>query len=543
MADLFEIIVVAIYLVAMVGIGFWASKKIHGCEDFICAGRSLGFWLFTILMIGTVCSGMSLIGVSGLGSITGWSSMWEPLFVPLSIAIAIVIFGVKLQYISRSKGYMTVQDYFAHRFQSPTSLRSLSALAGIIVSVIYLAGQYTAISIVLIWLFGIPHWMALVIGAAIVTAYTVLGGLYAVAWTTLVQGLILIIGVVVMAPFVILKAGGLTHINEVLAGSDPNLLQPWFPAGYTSSASYVQTFITPEYLFSFGIMLMLGLAVAPHVINNVLAVKESRYFKWVPVVAFAVYALVMVLVKLAGFAGRSMVLDGTLVLPAVKNAQDFIFVYSVQAAMPSLFLWAVFAVIVLAAVMSTTDRLMLTIGSMFGWDIYRNVLKPKAPDKEVLRVSQIMVVIAGVVTVILAINPPDVLAFLIWTGIGVMLATFAVPLLAGMYWRRATREGALAAMSLGLIASVVIGAVAYFKLAVFPVHFSLYALIVSIIAMVVVSLLTKKTDEKILDETETGLFIQPRQSSASKGPLPAVTSPTGGQERLEDPERSAPRSW
>jgi SSS family solute:Na+ symporter len=506
MVNTAEIITVGIYLLAMIVIGIIASRKIRTSEDYIVAGRSLGFWMFTLLMIGTVCSGMSLLGVSGLGFATGMPSMWEPLFVPLSIAFCIIVFGVKLRHVAKKKGYLTVQDYFAHRFESPRALRSLSAMAGIIVSLIYLSGQYTAISIVLVWLFGIPPWTALVIAALIVTLYTVIGGLYAVAWTTFVQTSVLIIGVLVMAPLVILSAGGITHINDVLAGIDPNLVMPWFPA--TGYAPYA--FLTPQYVVSFGIMLMIGLACAPHVINNVLTVKEERYFRWVPLIAFAAYALIMVLIKYAGFAGKVLVSEGAMTLPAVKNAQDFVFVYGVEHATGSLLLYGIFAVIVLAAVMSTTDRLMLTIGSMFGWDIYRNVLKPDADDKSVLRISQITTILAGILTVFLAIRPPDYLAFLIWLGIGIMLATFAVPLLAGMYWRRATREGALAAMACGLGSAVIIGGLSFFKIMKYPIHFSFYALIISAIAMILVSLATKPTDTKILDETLTGWYIQPR---------------------------------
>ena len=213
---------VAIYFIAMIAIGIWASKKIHNMSDYVVAGRSLDFWVFTMLMIGSVCSGMSLLGVSGLGYKFAWPTIWEQLAVPLSIAFCIIFFGVKMHTVAKKSGYMTVQDYLAHRFESDTSLRGMSATAGIIVSMIYLAGQYTAISIVLMWLFGLPHWMALLIGAAIVTIYTVIGGLYAVAWTTLIQGLILIIGVLIMAPIVIMAAGGFTHINEVMAAVNPD---------------------------------------------------------------------------------------------------------------------------------------------------------------------------------------------------------------------------------------------------------------------------------------------------------------------------------
>ncbi|CCJ37216.1 Na+/proline symporter [Methanoculleus bourgensis MS2] len=503
MADLITFVLIGLYFVVLIGIGSWASKKIHNTEDYILAGRSLGFWVFTILIICSVCSGMTLLGVSGFGYSSGWPGIWEQIFVPLAASFCIIVFGVKLHAVGKERGYMTVQDYLADRFESPRALRGLSAVSGIIVSLVYLVGQYTAISIVLVWLFGIPHWEALLISGVIITAYTVVGGLYAVSWTTLIQGGILILGVFLMAPFVIVSAGGLSHINTVLAGVDPNFVEPWFP----SPAYAPYAFATPEFLVSFGILLMVGLACAPHVINNVLAAKEARYFKWAPLVAFGIYGVVMFLVKFTGFAVRSLVEEGTIVLPATVNAQDFAFISGVEYAMPNVALWALFAVIVLAAVMSTTDRLMLTVGTMFAWDIYKNILRPSAPDKEVLLVSKVAVVVAAGSTLWLAINPPPMLAWLIWMGIGVMLATFAVPLLAGLYWRGATREGAIASMGLGLVAATVFGYWHQF-VAPLPVHFSLYALVISALTMVVVSLVTASNSRDALDNTQTGWFIQ-----------------------------------
>ena len=503
MADLITFVLIGLYFVVLIGIGSWASKKIHNTEDYILAGRSLGFWVFTILIICSVCSGMTLLGVSGFGYSSGWPGIWEQIFVPLAASFCIIVFGVKLHAVGKERGYMTVQDYLADRFESPRALRGLSAVSGIIVSLVYLVGQYTAISIVLVWLFGIPHWEALLISGVIITAYTVVGGLYAVSWTTLIQGGILILGVFLMAPFVIVSAGGLSHINTVLAGVDPNFVEPWFP----SPAYAPYAFATPEFLVSFGILLMVGLACAPHVINNVLAAKEARYFKWAPLVAFGIYGVVMFLVKFTGFAVRSLVEEGTIVLPATVNAQDFAFISGVEYAMPNVALCALFAVIVLAAVMSTTDRLMLTVGTMFAWDIYKNILRPSAPDKEVLLVSKVAVVVAAGSTLWLAINPPPMLAWLIWMGIGVMLATFAVPLLAGLYWRGATREGAIASMGLGLVAATVFGYWHQF-VAPLPVHFSLYALVISALTMVVVSLVTASNSRDALDNTQTGWFIQ-----------------------------------
>ena len=503
-ADVLTIGVVALYFLAMLGIGAWASKKIKNTEDYLVAGRSLGFWVFILLMIGTVASGMSLLGVSGLGFKAGWPTIWEQIFVPLSIGFCIIFFGVKLHNVAKTAGYITVQDYLAHRYESPTALRTLSATAGIIVSLIYLVGQYTAISIVLMWLFGIPLWLALVIATLVTTVYTAIGGLYAVAWASLIQSVILIVGVLVMAPIIIFYAGGFTHVNTYLATINPNLVMPYMPSGA----------FAPAYIVSFAVLLMVGLSCAPHVINNVLAIKDVKYFKWAPIVAFVIYTIAMFLLKFTGFAGAVMVKEGVFTLPNVPNAGDFVILYGIQYAMPIMALWAIFAVIVLAAVMSTTDRLMLTIGAMFSWDIYKKVLKPDADDKTVLLLSKIVVVLSALGTMILAINPPEMLAILIWMGIGVMLSTFAIPLLAGLYWRGATREGALAAMALGLVSSLTFGMLNYVKAVTLgidfgkiPLHFSAYSFILAILAMVVVSLLTKKTSEKVLNETQTGWYI------------------------------------
>ncbi|MBN1167223.1 MAG: sodium:solute symporter family protein [Methanospirillaceae archaeon] len=498
MTDLISVVVVVIYCLAMIGVGVWASRRISTTADYLIAGRSLGFWMFTLLMFGSVCSGMSLLGVPGLGYRMGWPTIWEQVFVPLCIGFCIIFFGVKLYKVAKRENYMTVQDYLAKRFQSPRALPFLSALAGIVVSVIYLAGQLTAISIVLVWLFGMPYWQALLIGGFVVTVYTVIGGLWAISVTTLVQSLMIVIGVLIMAPIVINAAGGFTVINEAMNAVGPHMVSPWMESGPV---------FTPIYLVSFFFLLTIGLACAPHVINNMIVVKDIRYFKWAPVVGFLIYLVIMVLLKYTGFAGIPLVAKGLVTLPDAANAQDYIFLAGVESAMPNIFIWAIFGVIVLAAVMSTTDRLMLTIGSMFSWDIYKNILKPGASDREVLRVSQVAVLVSAIITIILVINPPEILAFLIWMGIGVMLSAFAVPLLAGLYWRRATKEGAIAAMFCGLAFAGIFG---YYTKYVepLPMHWSMYSFIVAIIAMIVVSLLTRPVSEEVLDATLTGPYVR-----------------------------------
>jgi SSS family solute:Na+ symporter len=320
------LLLIVMYFAILLSIGAWTVKKIKNSEDYILAGRSLGPWIFVLLLITSVCSGVTLIGGSGMGFTYGWPSIWDQIFVPLSAVFCIVFFGSKLNLIGKNQGIVTLEDYLSLRYENYCELRALSAIIGILVSLIYLVGQYTAISIVLVWLFGMEHWQALLIATVIITTYTILGGLHAVSWTGMMQGLILILGMLIFAPIVVMRAGGLEHINTVLSTIDPNLVMPAFPERYAAYA-----YITPEIVFSFGVLLIIGLACAPHVVSNVLAVKDTNYFRWAPLTAFAVYLTISMLVRFSGMGVRALVEEGKVVLPDVVNAVDYSFVYGIDA--------------------------------------------------------------------------------------------------------------------------------------------------------------------------------------------------------------------
>jgi sodium/proline symporter len=407
--------------------------------------------------------------------------------------------------------YVTVQDYFAHRFYSPRGIRGTSAVIGVLISVIYLVGQYISISMVLSWLFKIPYQWALVIGAVIVMGYTILGGLYAIGTASLVQGIMILAGILLVGPLIITAAGGMTHIDSVLASVDVNMTHLWYPQVDPPYAKYA--FLTPEYLISFFFLLTFGLAAAPHVVNNVLAARDIKYFKWAPLAAFVIYAVIMYLCKIAGFAARAMVQDGIISLPTgVANPPDYSLIVASEYVFPEFFA-PVVAIIVLSAVMSTTDRLMLTIGSYVSWDIYRQFLNKDASEGSITLLSRAAILLSTIVTLYLAwSNPPELLAWLIWMAIGVMLACFVAPLFGGLYWRRATREGALASMIVGLVG--VIGFSYYAKyISPLPMHPSIYGFVLSVAALVAVSLITKRPSEQILDETNTGMFIRNKNGS------------------------------
>lgn len=495
-----SIIVVFLYLTFMLLLGAFASRKIKSASDFIVAGKNLGFWLFVMLILGSTTSGMTLLGVAGLGYMGGWPTFWEQIFVPLTCAIAIIIYGYKLYEVCKEKEFLTLQDYLAYRFESPKAVRIISSVAVLTTSLIYLVGQYTAIAIVLRWLLGIPQMQALFIGALIVVIYVLLGGLYAISWTTLFQGFIIFFGVLTIAPFVIKSAGGLYCINRTMATIDPHLVMAAFPQQHPPYAGYA--FATPLFLISLFFLLAMGLGSAPHIVNNAIAVKDRRYFRWSPLVVFVMYIFIMYLIKFSGMAVRTLVVNGTVSIEKPDDA----FLVGVKYALPPIS-WAIFAVVILAAVMSTTDRLLLVIGSCCGWDFYKQIFRKNASSEKVTFVSRIAVIIVGFISFLLAIKPPVLLAWLIWMGIGIMLSTFVAPIIFGLYWKRANRYGAIWSMVAGYISAIIFGAYAKFVKPL-PVHFSFYAFLISVFAMIIVSLSTAKPSDKLIKSSHTGLFVR-----------------------------------
>jgi len=493
-------VAVFIYLALMMVIGASAATRIKSAADYIVAGRSMGFWFFVMLMLGATTSGMTLIGVAGLGFVGGWPTFWEQLFVPFACAFTIIVYGYKLHAVCREKHFMTIQDYLAYRYQSPVAVRAISSLAMLATSLIYLVGQYTAVAIVLKWLLGVGEAQALFIGAFIVVVYVLLGGLYAVAWTTLVQGIIIVAGVLVVAPAVIQSAGGPALVNRTLAAIDPALLRPAFPQVHPPAADYA--FCTPLFIVSFALLLGMGLGSSPHIAHNVLTVRDRRTFRWAPLAVFLLYLPIMYLVKMSGMAARALAANGQI---AVSRPDDALLA-AVRYALPQA-AWPIFAIVVLAAVMSTTDRLLIVIGTSVGWDLYHQILDRHASTKTVTLASRIAVIVFGAISFIVATHPPRLLAFLIWSAIGVMLSTFVTPLLFGLYWRRANGPGAAAAMISGFAAAVLFGAFHRFVRPL-PFHFSMASFLVSAAVMVAVSLATRPPSPQVIAETAAGPFVR-----------------------------------
>ncbi|MEJ2648300.1 MAG: sodium:solute symporter family protein [Sedimentisphaerales bacterium] len=490
------IAVIAIYFGFLIVFGFISSRKIKSASDFIVAGRSIGFFGFALLMMGSTASGGTTLGVPSLGFTGGWPTFWEQFFLPLSCCVCLMFFGVKLNRVAIKRNYLTVEDYFCERYYSERSMRLLSPIFAVVVSLIYLMAQYRSIGIVLQELLNINYLTALIISAIIITIYVLLGGLHAISFITLFHVLLIIVGVVVATPFIIAK---IPDFNRVLGEIDSNMLQPYYPQKYPPYEKYA--FFTPFYILSFFLFLTFGIASAPHVINNVLTVKERNYFKWSPLFVFIIFFVAMSLFKIDGFAARALNETGKINV----EQSDFAFIATIKFVFPQ-FLWVFMGVVILAAVVSTTDRLMLTVGNCISWGIYKRYINKNAEDKTITLINRLTIVIGTIIAVLMVIKPPQLLIFLIWTSIGIMFSSFTIPLVGGLYWRRATKEAGIIAMSLGFVSAMVFAYIHYF-ITPLPLHFSFFACLISAVTFVVISLITSAPPKEVLENTETGFYI------------------------------------
>ncbi len=167
--------------------------------------------------------------------------------------------------------------------------------------------------------------------------------------------------------------------------------------------------------------------------------------------------------------------------------------------------------------MSTTDRLMLTIGTYFGWDIYKRFLRPDARDSTVTFVSRVAVAVAAVLTLILAWSNPRAAGLADMDGDRPDARLLRGAASCGALLAAGDERGAIFSMGLGLLGAGVAG-YWYQFVHVLPVHFSLYGFALSILAIVVVSLATAKPSEEVLDGTMTGPYIRKRQARGEGGP-------------------------
>jgi len=479
------LVITGCYFALMVILTIIAERRTKSTNDFATGGGKLSPVALGICLAATVHSAGTFVGVGGLGFAFGLNTLWHALTIPLPTVFSVIIVSKVAHHMAKVHGSISMPDWLGHRYGS----NAVRVTVGIIslMLVITVIAQYSGAATAFQSVLGIPYVWGLVIAVATVTIYTFLGGSFADVYTDVVQAVIMLVCAVCIAFSVVwVFKGGLPEVVERLNSIDPNLtavINPKSPL--FGSIHYIVIMI----------LVYLTHVFEPQLFNKILSVGDQRQLRKF-VIAFAIF---MVALGLADFGGIYLrALSATKPLPGNFRPDMANMLYIQHAFSP--FFAAFFQVAIIAAVMSTMDGLLVALSISVSNDIYRRFLvpkgwggiKPDAPESEIdrksLLISRVVVVIIGVISVVLAISPPPLMAILMLAGRGAIGAAVAGPILLGLFWKRANAQGAIASIVIGAIGFVLI----YF---VFgwernPTAAQLYATIVALLAMVIVSLVT-----------------------------------------------------
>jgi SSS family transporter len=423
-------IVLVGYLLFMLIIGYITSKKITSEESFFVADKSLGFIVSLGTFAATFVSSSSIIGYVGWLYSVGWSGMWAIGGTLLSVIIGSLFLMGKL----REYGENTIPDLFAARYYDK-KIKIIPIVLILLMYIVFITVQVMGAGKVLNGLLGINYNVAVIITAAVFVFYTMSGGMYAVAWTDLFQA-IMGFGFVIASIFVALnKVGGFTQMNIKLAQIDPSLVSP-----ITGSVSTAVIFIMWNHL-----VWGTGNISQPAVIVRALSAKDVKTAKistaWSGIVFVLFYFALMIL------AGTSKVL-----FPNLKDV-DLAFPVLVQNLFHPI-IGGLLISSIIAIIMSTADSVLLVVGSTISKDLYKDFIKPHASVGEIVKISRVAIMGVGILSALFALTKPAPILSLQIFNYSTIGAAFFIPMMVGFYWKRATREGAMASMVGGALANL-----------------------------------------------------------------------------------------
>jgi len=421
------LIIIVGYSIAQIALGLWIARRLKGSKDFFVAGRALGPGLLFATFLAANIGAGSTIGAAGLGYRDGIAAMWWVGSAGLGSLVLAFGVGPRIRRIAAEHDLRTVGDFLEWRYDR--RVRATVALLLWVGTICILAGQVMGIAWILTVVIEIPKIAGCLLGALVVTAYFAAGGLRSSAVVNVVQLTVKLAGFALALPIVLSVVGGLDGMRAGLP--EPGMWNPWSngPSGWIYVAMLAPNFI-----------------VSPGLLQKVYGARDDRAVRvgvGLNAVCLLLYALVPVLLGMAarvlhpGLANENFA-DRDLALP-------LLFMQDLPFWVGALGLAAVFS-----AEVSAADAVLFMLSTSLSQDLYKRFVNPAASDRQVLTMARGAAVFGAVAAVMIAMlskSLVDALAFF-YTLVGVSLF---VPVVAGLYLRRAKALDALAAVAGGIV--------------------------------------------------------------------------------------------
>lgn len=424
------LILLIVYSVTLVAVGLWVSRWVRDSGAFFVAGRRLTAPLLFATVLASNIGAGSTVGAAGLAYTDGIATWWWNGAAAIGSIFLAFWIGPRIWELASRHNFYTAGDYLEYRY-SPF-VRGLLASLIWLGTLSILAAQLMAGAAVLEVVAQTPRWLGTVISALAMMGYFVAGGLLSSAWVNAVQLVVLLGGLLAAVPIALSSVGGL---DSVLSGTQvpPHFNDPWYSSGPGSGWTRL-ILLGPAFIISPGLLQKTYGAIDTRAIRVGLGWQAA---------VLALFAFVPVLLGMAARAAHPDITEARLVLPTLLIEQ-----------LPT-WLGALGLAAIFSAEVSTCDAILFMLSTSLSKDLYKRFLKPDATDQQVLRVARLAAVGGGAGGVILALQLQSIVQALdIFYAL--LTVSLLVPIVGGLYIRRATTTEALAAIIAGVTTLIVL---------------------------------------------------------------------------------------
>jgi sodium/proline symporter len=428
--------VLIVYLGILAALAIWSRRETHTLSGFYLAGKKLPFWVVAFSTNATGESGWLLLGLSGMGYLVGTQAYWVVVGEILGIAASWWLVSRRLKALGDETDSITVPDILTARFQDKWHLIRLVAVLIIVVMVTtYVTAQMVATGKAFSSFLGMDYATGVIIGSVFIIGYTFVGGYKAVSYTDVVQGVLMLLGLIAVPAAAIIASGGWRSVEESLMQQDPALLNMF---AITDGPAWI----------GIASLMAVGLPFlgVPQLLIRFMSARDDGEILKARIMSVFVMFIYTAGAVTAGVAGRAL-------FPGLEDHETIFPVLSSNLFPP--IIAGLLLVVVLSAIMSTVDSLLLLASSAFVRDTYQKIMGSNESDERLSNYGKAFTVAVGVVAVVLGVQEPRVIYHFVlasWSGLG---SAFGPAVIGILYYKRITWLGVLCGMSGGFITSVV----------------------------------------------------------------------------------------
>lgn len=415
---------IILYLLGTILIGVWASRRVKTAGDFMLAGRSLPLVLSSAALFATWFGSETVFGASSEFLEGGLYAVIED---PFGAVLCLVLFGAFYTRKLYAMNLLTLGDYFRVRFNKKTELIASLFLA--LPYAGYIAAQLVAMALILHTVTGMEIWSGVVISSCVVTAYTYVGGMWAISVTDFIQSILIIIGLLVLAIILSGKAGGMM---TVLESAEPGTFRFLPEPDFNSIAAYIAAWS----------ILGLGSIPSQDVFQRTMSSKSAKtaiYSCYLGAGIYLVMAMLPLFISLCTrhIYGDTLGSDAQVALPTMVLAHT------------NLGIQVLFFGSLLSAIMSTTSSAILAPASIFSENLIKPLLRHRIKDSQLLLLTRLSIILFSIIATVMACMRSNIYELVGESSILSLVSLF-VPLTLGLYWKRSRSTGAIASMFAGM---------------------------------------------------------------------------------------------